>query len=540
MLKPRIIIVKPKRIIPQVESIEFGNKEFSLMPSTKIVFHGEKAYHPVKILKSFLCMPTGFDFAIVPACEADGNINIHVCNEQYKNIATEGYELRVSEKSVNLNASSASGAFYGIQTLRQLLPVEIFSQSRCNCQWKIPEVRLTDRPRFKWRGIMLDEGRHWYGKEYLKKFIDLLAMHKYNILHWHLTENAGWRIEIKRYPKLQTVAAWRDRTIIGNPDTQEKPYKYKEKVYGGYYTQEEIKEIVAYAAQNYITIIPEIDMPAHTQAALAAYPEMGCTGGPYKVMEEWIFSYDNFCAGNDNVFTFIENILDEVCELFPSRYIHIGGDECIKDAWNSCPKCQKRIKEEHFSNANDLQHYFISRVAKYLNTKGRCIIGWDEILESGDIPDCTVMLWRRNAAAFDNALASNKPMIVALQDYTYFDYYQGNPETEPLAIGGYLPLSKTYKFEPVPEDCPLVMGTQAQIWSQYLYDTQQLEYMTFPRAAAVAENAWTQKKNKDYGKFFASMQDYLKRLDLLKVNYRTPESLENEWQAPPEQALKGV
>jgi hexosaminidase len=274
-------------------------------------------------------------------------------------------------------------------------------------------------------------------------------------------------------------------------------------------------------------------MPAHSQAALAAYPEMGCTGEPYKVMDIWNYSYDNFCAGNDNVFTFIENILDEICELFPSKYIHIGGDECKKDAWNSCPKCQKRIEEEQLADADELQHYFTERVAKYLKTKDRRIIGWDEIAEGGAIPGAAVMLWLQKGASFNDALANGNPIVVSLHQHTYFDYYQGNPETEPLAIGGYLPLSKTYNFEPVPDnftkDCSLILGTQGQIWSQYMPDPPHLEYMTFPRAAAVAENGWTQKENKDYSLFFDAMEDYLKRLDFLHVNYRVPETPENEW-----------
>ncbi|OGV54561.1 MAG: hypothetical protein A2X49_11125 [Lentisphaerae bacterium GWF2_52_8] len=484
------------------------------------------------MLAFYLRPATGF---ALPVSAAATNPSISLSMESSSSaFPPEDYSLRVREDGIDIRASSGAGLFHGVQSLRQLLPPEIFSPEKLECPWVIPACRISDRPRFAWRGLMLDEGRHWYRKDYVKKFIELLALHKYNIFHWHLTENAGWRIEIKRYPRLQEVAAWRRCTVIGHM-SQPEPLKYDNEPYGGYYTQDEVREIVKYAADRYITVIPEIEMPAHCQAALAAYPELGCTGGPYEVMCRWGYSYENFCAGNDAVFEFLQNVLDEVCELFPSKHIHIGGDECKKDAWENCPKCQKRMRDEKIADTHQLQSYFIRRIEHYLRSKGRLIVGWDEILEGGGLdPNAVVMVWLEKCASFEAAAKMGNPVVAALHKDTYFDYYQGNPATEPLAIGGYLPLSKVYAFDPVPQDSTperrkAVMGLQGQIWSQYIKTASQLEYMTFPRAAALAEGAWSALENKDYEKFFKRLALYFKRLEFLGVNYRQPEPPGQEW-----------
>ncbi len=366
----------------------------------------------------------------------------------------------------------------------------------------------------------LDVGRHFFPVEFIKKYIDMLALLKMNTFHWHLTEDQGWRIEIKKYPKLQEVAAWRDETLIGHYNDM--PHQFDGKKYGGFYTQEEVKEIVAYAAERHITVIPEIEMPGHSQAAIAAYPHLGCTGENPGVAKLWGVFEDIYCP-KEETFAFLEAILDEVLELFPSRYIHIGGDEAPKTRWKNCESCQVLIKKEGLKDEHELQSYFITRIEKYLNSKGRQIIGWDEILEGGLAPNATVMSWRGVEGAVAAAKQGHK-VIMTPTSHCYFDYYQSNNDTEPLAIGGFLPLEKVYHFNPIPEgltveESQFIMGAQGNVWTEYIQDQKQVEYMAFPRAVALSEVLWTSEENKNYGDFVNRLEHFHKRMDVLEMNY---------------------
>jgi hexosaminidase len=428
----------------------------------------------------------------------------------------EGYLLKVDQKGIVISAKNAAGIFYGVQSLKQIIPV---SQ---NGPLAIPFNEIIDQPRFAWRGLHLDVGRHYFPVSFIKKYIDYMAMYKLNTFHWHLTEDQGWRLEIKKYPKLAEVSSYRDETVVGHAGRSK---VYDGRGYGGFYTQEQVKEIVKYAADRFITVVPEIEMPGHSCAVLAAYPELGCTGGPYKVLTTWGVHKDVFCAGKEETFLFLQNILDEVCELFPSKYIHIGGDECPKDRWKECPVCQKRIKDNGLKDEHGLQSYFIQRIEKYLNGKGRQIIGWDEILEGGLAPGATVMSWRGISGGI--AAAKEKhTVIMSPNSHMYFDHYQSKEtDKEPLAIGGFLPLDKVYSYEPIPEELSadeqkFVMGAQANVWTEYIPSTKQAEYMLFPRVCALAEVVWTPKEKKDFTDFSKRMETEYLRLYKYGVNYR--------------------
>src|SRR4030095_6565101 len=366
----------------------------------------------------------------------------------------------------------------------------------------------------------LDVGRHFMPVEFVKKYIDLLAYYKMNYFHWHLTEDQGWRIEIKKYPKLQEIAAWRDETLIGHYSDQ--PVQYDGLRYGGYYTQEEIKDVVKYAEDRFVTIIPEIEMPGHSQAALAAYPELACTPGPFKVATSWGVFEDVFCP-YDTTFSFLQDVLDEVVSLFPSKYIHIGGDECPKTRWEHSAFCQALMKKEGLKNTHELQSYFIQRIEKYLNSKGKSIIGWDEILEGGLAPDATVMSWRGMQGGIDAAKAGHD-VIMTPGDYCYFDRYQSEPSEEPLAIGGLLKLEKVYAFDPVPaelssDEARHILGGQGNVWTEYIDTPEKVEYMVYPRAIALAEVLWTPSARKSWLDFTKRLTQHLDRLDGMHVNY---------------------
>jgi alpha-L-fucosidase len=440
---------------------------------------------------------------------------------------TERYHLDVTPDAVRVNAETPEGVFYGIQTLIQLLPVEPFmapaagrarpSVRPASAGFGIRSVTIDDQPRFAYRGMHLDVGRHFFPVSFVKKYIDFIALHKMNYFHWHLTEDQGWRIEIKRYPNLTEVGGWRSGTIIGhhpgigNDST----------VHGGFYTQDEIRDVIKYAADRYITIIPEIELPGHASAALASYPWLGCTGGPYQVKQAWGVFKDVYCAGNDSVFQFLENVLDEVIALFPSTYIHIGGDECPKDSWKTCPKCQRRIHQLGLKDENELQSYFVSRVEKYINSKGRQIIGWDEILEGGLAPNATVMSWRGEKGGIEAARQKHE-VIMTPGSAVYFDHSQVQVD-DSLTIGGYLPLEKVYQYEPVPselnaEESLLVRGAQANVWTEYMSNPRKVEYMIFPRMTALSEVLWTPKEGRDYSDFQRRLQTQYKRYALWGVN----------------------
>ncbi|MVM35418.1 family 20 glycosylhydrolase [Spirosoma sp. HMF4905] len=422
----------------------------------------------------------------------------------------EGYQLQISTQGIKLTGHDEAGLFYGVQSLTQL-----FAQSKSAT---IPACDITDYPRFSYRGMHLDVSRHMFSVAFIKKYIDELALYKFNTFHWHLTDDQGWRIEIKKFPELQQKAAYRTETMIGHK--KELPHRFDGKRYGGYYTQAEVRDIVQYAAQRHITVIPEIEMPGHAMAALSAYPKLGCLkpngqpGGPYQAATFWGVFDDVFCAGNDSTFAFLEGVLDEVIDLFPSMYIHVGGDECPKTRWKTCAKCQARIRDEHLKDEDELQSYFIRRIEKHVNKKGRQVIGWDEILEGGLSPGATVMSWRGIEGGIE-AIRQKHNAIMTPESHVYFDYYQSLYPEEPLAAAGYTPLSKVYSYEPIPADISpdeaiYLKGVQGTVWSEYLDSPAQAEYMLFPRAIAVAEIAWSQRQNRNY-------PDFLRRLRLQEI-----------------------
>lgn len=433
------------------------------------------------------------------------------------NLGKEGYLLKVDNEKVVITAAAPNGLFYGMQTLKQLLPDET-----TNGTLEIPAVDIRDEPRFAWRGNMLDVGRHFFPVSFLKKYIDILAMYKINTFHWHLTEDQGWRLEIKKYPLLAEISHWRDSTVVGHAGRSN---EYDGKGYGGFYTQDQAREIVHYASERYITVVPEIEMPGHSSAALAAYPNLGCTGGPYQVQPSWGVKKDVYCAGNDETFVFLQDVLDEVMDIFPSEFIHIGGDECPKDAWMTCEKCQNRIKEKGLENEHELQSWFITQMDHYLTSKGRRLIGWDEILEGGLAPQATVMSWRGIAGGIE-AAKQKHDVVMSPTTYMYIDYYQSrDTKNEPLAIGGYLPVDSVYSYEPIPEEltpeeAKNILGVQTNLWTEYVPSTYHAEYMLLPRLQAQAEVAWTPEEKKNLNNFKKRLIEDYKRLDKLGINYR--------------------
>jgi len=427
----------------------------------------------------------------------------------------EGYELMVDTSQISIKAKTAKGAFYAMQTFRQLLPPTIESD-----QIAIRNVNIKDAPRFVYRGMHLDVARHFFSVNFIKKYIDMMALLKMNTFHWHLTDDQGWRIEIKQYPELQKVAAFREETLIGHYN--DSPQQFDGKKYGGFYTQEEVKEIVNYASERQITVIPEIEMPGHAQAAIAAYPKLGCTGEKIKVATKWGVFEDIYCP-TEETFTFLEHVLDEVMPLFPGKYIHIGGDEAPKTRWKACEHCQALIKKEGLKDEHGLQSYFIARMETYINSKGKQIIGWDEILEGGLAPNATVMSWRGTSGAVE-AAKSGHDVIMTPTSHAYFDYYQSENGEEPLAIGGYLPLEKVYSFHPIPkelteEESKYVLGAQGNLWTEYIPTSEQAEYMAFPRMIAMAEVVWSNPKRRDYQDFAYRLSHFHKWLDALYINY---------------------
>ncbi|MHB8206379.1 beta-N-acetylhexosaminidase [Mucilaginibacter sp.] len=435
--------------------------------------------------------------------------------DKHNQLGEEGYNLLVSSNKINLTSSNPHGLFYAMETLIQLLP------AKPSGEIKISGVAIEDKPRYPHRGMLLDVGRTFYSVDFVKKFIDYLAFHKMNTFHWHLTEDQGWRIEIKRYPKLTQVGAWRDGTLIGKLD--DLPHRYDGKRTGGFYTQDQIKDIVAYAKQRFIEVIPEIEMPGHAQAALAAYSALSCSGGPFEVSQLWGVRNDIYCAGNEQTFTFLEDVLTEICDLFPSQYIHIGGDECPKIRWENCAKCQARMKSEGLTNEAELQNYFINRIAKFLQTKNKKIIGWDEILNPGISESATIMSWRGTKGGIA-AAKSKHNVIMAPESMVYFDYYQGDPSLEPVAIGGLTTLQKVYNYDPTPKELDkdeqkYIQGAEGALWTEYVTSPAYAEYMLMPRMAALAEIMWTTDENKNWESFKQRMEQQYNRYDILKINY---------------------
>jgi hexosaminidase len=426
----------------------------------------------------------------------------------------EAYRLDVTPEGIDATARDARGLFYALQTLRQLIAASPKA---------IPAARIEDTPRFPYRGLHLDVGRHFFPVGFIKRYIDLMARFKLNTFHWHLTEDQGWRIEIKKYPKLTEVGAWRKETIVGH--ARRGPNSYDGTRHGGFYTQDQAREVVAYARERGITVLPEIEMPGHSLAALAAYPEYANVPGPFEVRTTWGISEEVF-SPSDATFTFLENILREVMDIFPSEYIHIGGDEAPKKRWKESPLAQEIIKKEKLADEDELQSWFIRRIERFLHKNGRRLIGWDEILEGGLAPNATVMSWRGTKGGIA-AARQKHDVVMAPQEDLYFDHYQGDPEHEPLAIGGMTPIEDTYRYEPVApeltaEEATHVLGPQACVWTEYMPTTDQVEYMAYPRALALAEIAWSPRDARDWGSFKDRLPAGLGYLDRLGVHYRKP------------------
>jgi hexosaminidase len=445
-------------------------------------------------------------------------------------LGAEGYELTVTPDSVVLRASAPAGLFYGVQSLLELMPPEVFAAKPvAGLDWKIPCVQIEDQPRFKWRGFMLDVSRHFFTKEEVKQMLDVLALQKMNTFHLHLADDQGWRIEIKKYPRLTQIGAWRDEAGFGLDPKLSTAYGPDGR-YGGYYTQADIREIVAYAAAKHITVVPEIEMPGHASAALAAFPELSCTGGPYTPNAKGGIFAGVYCAGKDETFEFLQNVLAEVMPLFPGKYIHIGGDEVPKDNWQKCPRCQARIKQEGLKNEHDLQSYFVRRIEKFINAQGRSLIGWSEIREGGLAQNAAVMDWIGGAA---EAASAGHDVIMSPTAFCYLDYYQStNHATEPHAIGGYLPLSKVYSFDPMPANLDPqyqahILGAQCNLWTEYVPNLKHAQFMAFPRLCALAEVTWSPPAARNWEDFRRRLQTQFQRFDQLGVNYRkgTPERI---------------
>ena len=513
-------------IIPQPQSMVLGKGYFQFTQETVFVIDPALMLARLPFLKQFE-RASGFKFVIQKAAILTNSVVI----DTDKSLPKEGYTLAVTPQQISIKAADYNGALYALQTLRQLLPNEVESSELVKRDWLVPAVTISDAPQYQWRGLMLDVSRHFFPKEYILKTLDRMAMLKLNTFHFHLVDNEGWRIEIKKYPKLTEVGAWRvdqeeklwdERTpnpanAFANPATAPKKY-------GGFYTQEDIKEIVAYATARGITVIPEIEMPAHAMSAIAAYPELSCHKRPIGVPSGAVWPItDIYCAGQEETFDFIEEVLTEVLALFPSKYIHVGGDEATHTEWERCPKCQLRMKEHQLKNVHQLQSYFIKRIDDFLTSKGRTLVGWDEIMDGGLAENAVVMNWR-GIEVGKKALAQGNPIV--LTSDCYIDNYQGLPDYEPQANGGYLPLKKLYNYNLEKEalaDASIeknkVLGTQANLWAEHVGSTEHSEYMLFPRLLALAEISWTNDKLKDWDSFMRRTQHFMQRMDVMGIHY---------------------
>ena len=488
------------QVVPMPLEITAASQGSFLLKSGETICYtagNEKMKKNAEFLAAFIKEQTGIALKVA---EGDGEEGI-VLRLGLEADSPEAYRLKVDDRKVEISAPSEAGVFYGIQTLRKSVSVHEGAGAV-----ELPAVEINDSPRFSYRGMMLDVGRHMFSMDEIKTYIDMLALHNINRFHWHLSEDQGWRIEIKKYPKLTEIGSKRSETVIGRNSGE-----YDGKPYGGFYTQEQAREIVAYAAERYITVIPEIDLPGHMQAALAAYPELGCTGGPYEVWRMWGISDNVLCAGNDKTIQFIKDVLAEIIDIFPSEYIHVGGDECPKVKWETCPKCQARIKalgikgDSKHSKEEYLQSYVIHEAEKFLTENGRSMIGWDEILEGGLAPNATVMVWRGEEGGV-RAVKAGHRVVMTPGKFCYLDSYQDAPQFQPEASGGYLPLANVYSYDPVSpafteEEAKLIYGVQGNLWAEYIPTDEHYEYMAYPRLLAIAEVAWSAPANKSYPDF---------------------------------------
>lgn len=507
-------------IIPKPLTLKKDDGAFLVTKTTSVVISGSSndLQQISDQLAARLRTVTGFPIpvtSLVAERKLENAIVLMLVDDD--DMGLEGYRLKATKAGVRIEGAKPAGVFYGVQTLYQLLPVEIEKNELASgVVWSVPCVRIEDKPRFPWRGMHLDVGRHFFPKDSVKRYIDLIASYKINTFHWHLTEDQGWRIEIKKYPRLTTLGAWRKETMDnGIP-------------HGGFYTQDDVREIVEYARQHYITVVPEIEMPGHSQSALAAYPNLSCSGGPFKVGTEWGVMNDVYCAGSEKTFQFLEDVISEVTSLFPGPFFHIGGDECPKLRWSNCKRCQDRIAANGLKNEQELQSYFIKRIEKMLNARGKRLVGWDEILEGGLAPNATVMSWRGIQGGIE-AAKSGHDVVMTPTSHCYFDYYQG-VAGEPQAIGGYLPIDTVYSYEPVPtdltpEEAKHVLGAQGNVWTEWMPDYRQVEYMATTRMLALSEVVWSDKSHRNFKDFLQRMTLHYERLAWRDINFRVPTPL---------------
>lgn len=521
-------------IIPKPDSVSLKKGITTISYRTAYILADEENKNAALFLQQYLKKYYGISLTIIKQGSAKHQNYIKLITRKFITAPdSDAYVLRADNGKIEIEGDTHAGTFYGIQTLIQLLPVPKL-QSQKHTFLQIPNVYITDAPRLAYRGIHFDVCRHFFDVSFVKQYIDYLALHKFNTFHWHLTDDQGWRIDIKKYPKLTSVGGWRNGTIIGRY-----PGKGNDSLhYGGYYTQEQIKEVIKYAADRFITVIPEIEMPGHASAAIAAYPELSCFpeedtkvakgtawAGPTKgkqVQQAWGVFDDIFCAGKDETFNFLEGVLDEVVELFPSKYIHIGGDEAPKTHWKRCSKCQQRIKELGLKDEHELQSYFIQRIEKYVNSKGKQIIGWDEILEGGLAPNATVMSWQGEKGGIE-AAKQKHDVVMTPGNWCYFDHSQSRNE-DSVTFGAYTPIEEVYSYDPVPAqlnaaEAKHILGVQANLWTEYIKNPKKVEYQLFPRIAAMSEVAWTAKEKKDSADFEKRLLQQFKRYDMWGVNY---------------------
>ena len=520
------VITADYNVVPLPNSVTMtGGEPFELTPSTTVAYpEGNKDMERnAQFLARYVNDATRMTLSVVSGKAKKG---IRLVLDK-KVSGEEAYTIMVDKKGVTIAGSTPKGVFYGVQTLRKSLPVGAATVVR------LPSVKISDSPRFVHRGMMLDCSRHFFPLEFVKRYIDLIAMHNMNVFHWHLSDDQGWRIEIKKYPELTIKGSRRSGTVIGYNTALDDSIPY-----GGYYTQEQAREIVEYARQRYVTVIPEIDMPGHMLAALATYPELGCTGGPYEVGHRWGIYKDVLCVGNDKIYDFCEGVLDEIMQIFPSKLIHIGGDETPTEVWEKCPKCIKRAEDNNMT-VKQVQSYFTSRIEKYVNSRGRRIIGWDEIL-GGDISQSAVIQSWRDTKHGRIAAEAGHDVIMSPTSHCYFDYSQAdekNSKYEPTLCGGYIPVEKVYAFEPCDENLsessrPHILGVQANIWAEYLLYPNQVEYQALPRMAALAEVQWTSGK-KDYQAFLKRLNRLVSFYDLYKLTYAKhlwPDRITSPWE----------
>ena len=508
------IIPKPSRLEPRPDPF--------VLEATTAIVAGPGTQVKAEQLAAALRPATGFALPVVTEARA-GAIALEL-DAGLERLGAEGYTLEVRGDGVTLRAPTVAGLFYAGQSLRQLLPTAIFSAAPATgVAWTVPGVFVEDQPRFAWRGAMLDVCRHFMPLEFVKKFIDLLALHKLNTFHWHLSEDQGWRLEIKKYPRLTEVGAWRKQTMEGHYSKE--PRTFDGVRHGGFYTQDEVREVVAYAALRHVTVVPEIEMPGHAQAAIAAYPELGNTGATLEVWDQWGIN-ENVYNVEESTLAFLEDVLTEVIALFPGRYIHVGGDECPKTQWRESPKAQARMRELGFTHEDQLQSHIIGRMDRFLHERGRKLVGWDEILEGGLAPNATVMSWRGVAGGIAAAKAGHD-VVMSPTTHAYLDYYQADPAHEPVAIGGLLTLEGVYAFDPVVpelegEEAKRVLGGQANLWTEYVPTPEHAEYMLFPRLCAFAETVWTDRSGRQFAEFSGRLGGHLERLGHLGVNHWRP------------------